>query len=386
MKIKINEKANLVKPSIIRQMKALADTYENVVDFTLGEPHVSHRTYEVIKESFNEQIIQNHIGYSNHYGVMELRESITQYCKEHYHQVYDASCEIIITTGVSESISAVLKTILEEDDEVILFSPAFSLYNTNIEMYGGKPVLYDMVQNEMKINKEKLSELITSKTKAILINSPCNPTGKVFSKEENQIIYECIKDYPIFVISDEIYREIVFDGVECPSLSEYEDLRDRLFILNGFSKSFAMTGWRLGYVLGPKEYMPTIAVVHQNFVASASTISQYAALEALKHPELTLSIHELYQANRNYVYEQLKPYFNHVVKPEGAFYLYLDVSNYGLTSSEFAIELLKEQRVAVVPSLAFEATDSGYVRLSYCCDFNVLEEGVRRIQNFRKSL
>lgn len=253
-------------------------------------------------------------------------------------------------------------------------------------MYGGKPVLYDMVQNEMKINKEKLSELITSKTKAILINSPCNPTGKVFSKEENQIIYECIKDYPIFVISDEIYREIVFDGVECPSLSEYEDLRDRLFILNGFSKSFAMTGWRLGYVLGPKEYMPTIAVVHQNFVASASTISQYAALEALKHPELTVSIHELYQANRNYVYEQLKPYFNHVVKPEGAFYLYLDVSNYGLTSSEFAIELLKEQRVAVVPSLAFEATDSGYVRLSYCCDFKVLEEGVRRIQNFRKSL
>lgn len=386
MKIKINEKTGLVKPSIIRQMKALADTYENVIDFTLGEPHIAHHTYEVIKDSLNQRMMQNHIGYSNHYGVMELRETIIQYCKEHYNQVYDVNSEIIITTGVSESISAVLKTILEEDDEVIIFSPAFSLYNSNIEIYGGKAIIYDMIANDMRVIKEELIKLITPKTKAILVNSPCNPTGKVFSKEENQVIYECIKDHPIFVISDEIYREIVFDGIECPSLSDYKDLRNRMFILNGVSKSFAMTGWRIGYVLGPKEYMPTIAVVHQNFVASASTISQYAALEALKHPELTTNIHSLYQHNRNYVYEQLKPYFNQVVKPEGAFYLYLDVSNYGLGSYEFALELLKEQHVAVVPSVAFEQTDSGYVRLSYCCDFEILQEGVQRIQNFRKSL
>ena len=188
------------------------------------------------------------------------------------------------------------------------------------------------------------------------------------------------------MISDEIYREIVFDGVECPSLSDYQDLRDRMFILNGVSKSFAMTGWRIGYVLGPKEYIQIVAVVHQNFVASASTISQYATLEALKHPELTKNICSLYERNRNYVYEQLKPYFKQVVLPEGAFYLYLDASNYGLSSYEFAIELLKEQRVAVVPSVAFEAQDSGYVRLSYCCDFEVLKEGIARIQNFRKSL
>ncbi len=386
MKIKINKNTDLVKPSIIRQMKALADTYDNVVDFTLGEPHVSHKTYLTIQEALYKRMMENSIGYSNHYGVMELRQAIVQYCKEHYNQVYDAKTEIIITTGVSESISAVLKTVLEEGDEVIIFSPAFPLYNSNVEMYGGKVVLYDMIANDMKVKKEELSRLITSKTKAILVNSPCNPTGKVFSKDENDVIYECIKDHPIFVLTDEIYRDIVFDGVECPSLSDYEELRNRIFILNGVSKSFAMTGWRIGYVLGPKEYMATVAIVHQNFVASVSTISQYATLEALKHPELTENIRELYQRNRNYAYEQLKPYFQGIILPEGAFYLYLDASNYGLGSQEFAVELLKEQHVAVVPGIAFESQDSGYVRLSYCCDFDMLKEGIKRIQNFRKSL
>ena len=386
MKIKINSHATTVKPSIIREMKVLADSYKNVIDFTLGEPHISHHTYETIHEGLHQRIMRSPIGYSHQYGVLELREAIAEYCQAHYNQEYDPKSEIVVTTGVSEPISAVLKTILEEGDEVIIFSPSFTLYNSNVKMYGGKVVLYDMIANEMKVKSDVLSELITPKTKAILVNSPCNPTGKVFSQEDNKAIYECIKDHPIFVISDEIYREIVFDGVECPSLSDYQDLRDRMFILNGVSKSFAMTGWRIGYVLGPKEYIQIVAVVHQNFVASASTISQYATLEALKHPELTKNICSLYERNRNYVYEQLKPYFKQVVLPEGAFYLYLDASNYGLSSYEFAIELLKEQRVAVVPSVAFEAQDSGYVRLSYCCDFEVLKEGIARIQNFRKSL
>ena len=386
MKLKINGKINQVKPSMIRQMKALADTYEDVIDFTLGEPHVFHQTYLTIKDGLHQRIMENSIGYSNHYGVKELRKAIIDYCKERYNQIYDENTEIIITSGVSESISAVLKTILEEDDEVIIFSPAFSLYKSNVEMYGGKVVIYDMIANDMIIKQEELSQLITHKTKAIIINSPCNPTGKVFSKEENQIIYECIKDYSIFVITDEIYREITFDRIECSSLSDYKDLRNRLFILNGVSKSFAMTGWRIGYVLGPREYIEIIANVHQNFVASSSTISQYAVLEALKHPELTKYIRKLYQFNRDYVYEQLKPYFKHVILPEGAFYLYLDASNVSLSSKEFAMKLLNDTQVATVPSVAFESYDSGYIRLSYCCDFEVLKEGVERIKKFIKSL
>ncbi len=386
MELKINRYAAKIKPSMIREMKVMADRYENVIDFTLGEPHISHHTYEVIQEGLHERMLHSSLGYSHQYGVLELRKAIAAYCKKNYNQVYDPASEIIVTTGVSEPISAVFKTILEEGDEVIIFSPSFTLYNSNVLMYGGKVVLYDMIENGMKVREETLRKLITPKTKAILVNSPCNPTGKVFSREENDIIYRCIKDHPIFVISDEIYREIVFDQVKCCSLSEYPLLRNRLFVLNGFSKSFAMTGWRIGYVLGPKEYIQTVAIVHQNFVASASTISQYAALEALKHEDLTVNIHQNYEKNRNYVYQQLKPYFNHVVLPEGAFYLYLDVSNYGLTSYDFAMELLKDKQVAVVPSIAFEPKDSGYIRLSYCCDFNVLQEGVLRIQNFRKSL
>ena len=386
MELKINRKINQVKPSMIRQMKALADTYEDVIDFTLGEPHVFHETYFTIKEGLHQRIMENSIGYSNHYGVKELRKAIVEYCKQHYNQVYDEDKEIIITSGVSESISAVLKTILEDEDEVIIFSPAFSLYKSNVEMYGGKVVIYDMIANDMTIKQAELSQLITSKTKAIIINSPCNPTGKVFSKEETQMIYDCIKDYPIFIITDEIYREITFDGIECYSLSDYKDLRNRLFILNGVSKSFAMTGWRIGYVLGPEEYIGIVANVHQNFVASSSTISQYAVLEALKYPELTQYIHNLYQFNRDYVYEQLKPYFKNVILPEGAFYLYLDTSNFSLTSKEFAMKLLNDTHVAIVPSVAFESYDSGYIRLSYCCDFEVLKEGIERIKKFIKSL
>lgn len=386
MELKINRKINQVKPSMIRQMKALADTYEDVIDFTLGEPHVFHETYFTIKEGLHQRIMENSIGYSNHYGVKELRKAIVEYCKQHYNQVYDEDKEIIITSGVSESISAVLKTILEDEDEVIIFSPAFSLYKSNVEMYGGKVVIYDMIANDMTIKQAELSQLITSKTKAIIINSPCNPTGKVFSKEETQMIYDCIKDYPIFIITDEIYREITFDGIECYSLSDYKDLRNRLFILNGVSKSFAMTGWRIGYVLGPEEYIGIVANVHQNFVASSSTISQYAVLEALKYPELTQYIHNLYQFNRDYVYEQLKPYFKNVILPEGAFYLYLDTSNFSLTSKEFAMKLLNDTHVATVPSIAFESYDSGYIRLSYCCDFKVLKEGIERIKKFIKSL
>ena len=386
MELKINRKINQVKPSMIRQMKTLADTYEDVIDFTLGEPHVFHETYFTIKEGLHQRIMENSIGYSNHYGVKELRKAIVEYCKQHYNQVYDENKEIIITSGVSESISAVLKTILEDEDEVIIFSPAFSLYKSNVEMYGGKVVIYDMIANDMTIKQAELSQLITSKTKAIIINSPCNPTGKVFSKEETQMIYDCIKDYPIFIITDEIYREITFDGIECYSLSDYKDLRNRLFILNGVSKSFAMTGWRIGYVLGPEEYIGVVANVHQNFVASSSTISQYAVLEALKYPELTQYIHNLYQFNRDYVYEQLKPYFKNVILPEGAFYLYLDTSNFSLTSKEFAMKLLNDTHVAIVPSVAFESYDSGYIRLSYCCDSKVLKEGIERIKKFIKSL
>lgn len=182
MKIKINSHATTVKPSIIREMKVLADSYKNVIDFTLGEPHISHHTYETIHEGLHQRIMRSPIGYSHQYGVLELREAIAEYCQTHYNQDYDPKSEIVVTTGVSEPISAVLKTILEEGDEVIIFSPSFTLYNSNVKMYGGKVVLYDMIANEMKVKSDVLSELITPKTKAILVNSPCNPTGKVFSR------------------------------------------------------------------------------------------------------------------------------------------------------------------------------------------------------------
>ena len=386
MKLSINRDLEVVRPSIIREMKNLADSYEDVIDFTLGEPHLFHQTYELIKEDLMKRLSRDSLGYANHYGIVELREVISDYCKEHFNQVYDARNEILVTTGVSESISAVLKTILEVGDEVIIFNPSFSLYGSNVEMYGGKVVVYDMIANNMQINKDILLSLISDKTKAIIINSPCNPTGQLFCESDLKNIYECIMDKPIFILSDEIYRELVFNQLSYHSISEYQDLRNRLFVMNGFSKSLAMTGWRVGYVMGPEQYIKLVAIVHQNFVASISTISQYAAIEALKHPEITDNIRSYYQRNRDYVYEQLSPYFRNIIKPDGAFYLYIDVSCYDESSQAFSMQLLRKQKVALVPGVAFENEPSSYVRLSYCCDFDQLKEGVRRIQNFGKIL
>lgn len=386
MKLTINKDLEVVRPSIIREMKNLADSYEDVVDFTLGEPHLFHQTYELIKEDLMRRLSSDSLGYANHYGIVELREVISDYCKEQFNQVYDARNEILVTTGVSESISAVLKTILEEGDEVIMFNPSFSLYGSNVEMYGGKVVAYDMIANDMKINKDVLLSLISDKTKAMIINSPCNPTGQLLCENDLKNIYECIIDKPIFILSDEIYRELVFDQLAYHSISEYQDLRNRLFVMNGFSKSLAMTGWRVGYVMGPEQYIRLVAIVHQNFVASISTISQYAAIEALKHPEITDSIRSYYQHNRDYVYEQLSPYFRQIIRPDGAFYLYIDVSCYNESSQDFAMQLLREQKVALVPGIAFENETSSYVRLSYCCDFEQLKKGVCRIQKLGKIL
>ena len=386
MELIINKEIMNVQASVIREMKSLADTYEDVIDFTLGEPHLYHQTYEVIKDTLMKRLSIDSLGYANYYGVLELREAISTYCREEFNQVYNPKSEILVTTGVSESISAVLKTILNPGDEVIVFNPSFTLYSSNIKMYGGKVVVYDIIENQMKVDKKVLSSLISNQTKAIIINSPCNPTGQLLSADDLDSIYDCIKDKPIFILSDEIYRELVFDQPDYHSISDYNDLRERLFIMNGFPKSLALTGWRVGYVMGPATYIKRVSIVHQNMVASISTVSQYAAIEAMKHPEITENLCEVYRQNRDYAYETLKPYFKNIIRPDGAFYMYLDVSNYQMSSETFALMLLREQRVALVPGIAFENKDSGYVRLSYCCNFEVLKKGINRILNFGKIL
>lgn len=381
MKIRTNKLLNTIHPSMIREMKGLADLYEDVIDFTLGEPHLFHETYQLIHEDLHKRLLKDSLGYANFLGMPKLKEMLLTYCKQRFNQTYEED-EIVITNGVSEGISAVLKMILEQGDEVIIFNPAFVLYQSNIQMNGGIVVEYDLLSTHMKVDKEKLMSLMTDKTKAIILNSPCNPTGKMMSDEDLACIYDCIKDKPIFIISDEIYRELIFDYQNYPSISQYLDLRSRLFILNGLSKSFAMTGWRVGYVLGPRDYMKIIGVVHQNMVSCISTISQYAAIEALQHPEIVEKIRRYYRKNRDYAYEALSPYFKNIIKPEGAFYLYIDISNFQKTSYDFSMKLLKDAKVAIVPGIAFEKHDSGYVRMSYCCDYEVLREGVRRIQTY----
>ncbi len=385
MKMELNKRLSQVQPSLIRELKGKADELDNIIDFTLGEPHCYHQTYEAIQEQLQNLMKHNSLGYPNFYGIQELKTAVTDHCAKLYQQVYDANEEVLITTGCSEGLRAVLETILNENDEVIIFEPAFSLYSSMIKLCGAKVVSYDLHQTNFKVMKSQLLKCVTAKTKAILFNSPHNPSGHVFTLEDTKVIKDVLVSHELFGIVDEIYRDLVYDDQTFISMSDLNEVRDRLFIINGVSKSYAMTGWRIGYVLGPKEYIKYIGLVHQNLVSCASIVSQYAALAVLPKYELTNKLREYYDQNRQLIYQELKDDFEDVIYPKGGFYLYVKINEYQSSSFDYAMQLLEEGGVAVVPALAFQSYDSGYVRLSYCCERTALEEGIKRIKKYNKT-
>ena len=378
----LNKRLNSVSSSLIRELKEKANQFDDIIDFTLGEPHLSHLTYSVIKEQLDQQITINSIGYPNFYGLTSLKEAICEYCAINYHQHYESTSEIIVTSGCSEGLRAVLETVLNEGDEVIIFEPAFSLYQSMTTLCGGAVVAYNLHETNLSITEEKLLSCVGPKTKVILLNSPHNPTGHVFNESDLAIIKKVALQNQLFIIVDEIYRELIYDDKPFISLGTDNELRSRLFVINGFSKSHAMTGWRIGYILGPKQYMKQVGIVHQNLVACTCVISQYAALEAIKHNEITQTLKQYYDENRQQLVTKLTPYFEEIITPLGGFYLYAKIPTRCLNSYDYANNLLIEAKVAVVPSVAFQAKDTRYIRISYCCDKDNLLNGISRIQAY----
>lgn len=377
-------KINPIVPSIsvpgIRLFSNKADEYADGVNFTIGQPDFP--TPGEVKLAGIQAIEQNLTGYSHNAGMLELRQSVSQFFHNKYNFYYAPENEIVITNGASGAIDSILRTILSPGDEVILPIPSYSGYESIIKLSGGNLVTFDTTYNDFIPNPEELEKLITPKTKAVIFNFPSNPTGVSLTKEQIEALVNVLKDKDLFILSDEIYSENVFD-MKHTSFAQFEEIRHQLFLIHGLSKSHSMTGWRIGYALGDKSLVSEVLKVHLNNSICASSPSQYAAIEALTNcPNAPLEMNQAYIERRDYVVKRLNDMGLKTIKPQGAFYVFPSIQSLSIPSWDFALELLEQEHLAVVPGSAFIA--EGYIRISYANSLDYLKIGLDRLENFIK--
>lgn len=381
---KINSRILDLEVPGIRLFSNQVVQYDDGINLTIGEPDFP--TPEKVKQAGINAITNNLTGYSHNAGLLELRESVSRFFEEKYGFYYNPKNEIVITTGASEGIDSVLRTILQEGDEVILPAPIYSGYEPIIHLNGSKVVYLDTSETNFLPDPTKLENLITEKTKAIILNYPSNPTGVTIGKELMNQLVSVLKKHNIFVISDEIYSENSFNGNHL-SFAAYPELREKLFLLHGLSKSHAMTGWRIGYVLGPKDIMQHVLKVHLYNSICASLPSQHAAIEALTSSRNTPdTMNKAYIERRDYVQNRLESIGLSFTQPTGAFYIFPSIKSTNITSLEFAMKLLNDEHVAVVPGSGFTSFGEGYIRISYANSMKNLEIGMDRLERFVNSL
>ena len=377
----INGTVEALKPSGIRKYFDLANAMEGVISLGVGEPdfdtpwHISAKAVESLEEG------RTH--YTANRGLLALRRQIANYYHNRYGIGYDPESQILVTVGGSEAVDLCCRTLINPGDEVIVLDPNYVAYEPAIEMAGGVPVRIELTQeHDFKLLPEDLEAAISERTKAIIVNFPSNPTGGVMSREDYARIVPIIQRSGIYVISDEIYSELLFDGEFC-SPANFEDIRDQVLVINGFSKAFAMTGWRLGYLLSNPELSAQLTKVHQFVIMSAPTAAQYAAIEALEHglPDLEAMRRE-YEARRNLLCTRLNRMGLTTNVPKGTFYVFANITSSGLSSDEFCVRLLDEQKVAIVPGTAFGESGEGFVRISYATSMEHIKEACARIEAF----
>lgn len=378
----VNDKVKGIQISGIRKIANLVSTYKDAISLTIGQPDFPTPAH--IMEAAHQAINSGKTVYTVNPGLIELRRAAAEFVKLKYGQVYRPEDEIIVTAGASEALDVTLRTILEEGSEVILPGPIYPGYEPLIRLCGGVPVFVDTTNHSFKLTAELIAGALTERTRCVILGYPSNPTGRVMTREELVAIADLLKERDLFIISDEIYSELIY-GEEHVSIATLEGMREKTIVINGLSKSHSMTGWRIGFTFAPAYLTQHMVKVHQYNVTCASSISQYAALEAL-----TNGINDAepmkaeYKKRRDFVYGRLIEMGFEVEKPEGAFYIFPSIRKFGLGSMEFAIKLLEEQRVAVVPGDAFSAMGEGFIRISYAYSMEVLEEALKRLETFVK--
>ena len=371
----VNESSTLAMDALYKQMKA--DGID-VLGFAAGEPDFP--TPDRIKLAAIEAIINNDTKYTPATGTLVLKKAICQRLKADCGVEYQSS-QIIVSSGAKHCIYLVMQSLVNEGDEVIIPTPAFGLYEALVELRQGVPVSLPTEDNHFQIDPEALRAAITPRTKAIILTSPNNPTGCMYSKETLDGIHDVLKDKPIFALCDDVYRTLVYkEGYH--SFAEYQDMRDRIIVINSFSKPYAMTGWRLGYCMADAPIMDRIQVFHQYAVTSVPAFVQKACVTALHTP--TDDVVEIFRKRRDYVYKRLTDMGLEVEEPTGAFYMFINIQKFGMDSLTFCRRMLQEGLVGVIPGIYFGT--EGYMRLSYCYSDADLKEGLDRIEKFIKSL
>ena len=378
MKLTLNSAVTEVELSGIRQFTYLVRDTPGACALTIGEPDLD--TPEHIRAQAKAALDAGDTHYPPGNGYPYLLEAISRF-EAQAHGLHYAPQEIIATVGATEALFVSLSTILNPGDEVIIPTPAFGLYDALVRLRGGVPVALPTEDNHFQIDPAALQAAITPKTKAVILNSPNNPTGCVYTKETLDAIHEVLCDKPIFVLCDDVYRAMVY-GTEFHSFAEYQDMRDRIIVIQSFSKPYAMTGWRLGYCMADAPILDRIQVFHQYAVTSIPSFVQQACVTALETP--TDDVCALFQKRRDYVYGRLKAMGLSVEEPQGAFYMFIDIRPFGMDSTTFCTRMLKEGLVGLIPGVHFGT--EGFMRLSYCYSDADLKEGLDRIERFIKTL
>ncbi|WP_010096837.1 aminotransferase A [Ornithinibacillus scapharcae] len=376
----LNTQVKSIELSGIRRFFNMVSDEKDIISLTIGQPDFVTPTH--IKEATIQALHTNKTTYTNNAGIPELRKAISNFYEKKYNVHYNPDNEIIVTAGASQAIDIVFRTILNPGDEVILPSPIYPGYEPLITLAGAIPVYVDTTQADFKLTKNSLSNAITERTKCVVLPYPSNPTGASFTKDELRNLVDVLKQKNIFILADEIYSELVYDDTHT-SIASFQQVKDRTIVVNGLSKSHSMTGFRIGYTLAPNWLTKHLLKVHQYNVSCASSISQYAALEALTNgvndPE---RMKETYRVRRDFVYNRLMDMGLSVNKPNGAFYLFPRFPDTTLNSFELGVDLVKKGKVAIVPGGSFTYLGEGYMRLSYAYDMKTLEEGIIRIERY----
>lgn len=381
----LSSKVQDIKPSGIRKFFDMLSEMENVVGLTVGQPDFITPWH--IREAAIESLEQGKTYYTSNAGTNELRFEISRYMKRKFNLDYSPKDQIIVTVGGSEAIDATMRAILEPGDEVILPLPSFVCYGPIAEMIGATVVpIETKLENKFKLTPDELKKAITPKTKLLILPFPNNPTGAILTREELEGIAEVIRDTNVAILSDEIYAELTY-GKRHVSIAEIDGMKERTIIASGFSKAYAMTGWRLGYICGPAPVIKEILKIHQYAIMCAPTASQFAAVEAMKNGDDDVEMMRAeYNRRRVFMLEGLRRIGIECFEPEGAFYLYPYIAPFGLSSEEFAERLLNEHSCAIVPGTAFGDCGEGFARISYAYSVKHLGQALERMEAFVKKL
>ena len=378
----VNPTVDSLPPSGIRKFFDVVSMMEDAISLGVGEPDFV--TPWAIREAGIYSLESGQTYYTANSGLMELREEICNYMKRKYDVTYDAKTQVLVSVGGSEAIDAMIRSVVCPGDEVLIPEPCFVCYKPLTVMAGGVPVTIETKEEDnFRLTPEQLKEKITDKTKLLILPFPNNPTGGVMSKSDLEAIAEVLKGTDILVLSDEIYAELLYSDEPHTPFSKIDGMYDRTVVVNGFSKAFAMTGWRLGYAMGPERIIKLMTKVHQYGIMSSPTTSQYAAIEALRSCDEDVErMREEYNYRRRVIVDGFRNMGLSCFEPYGAFYVFPCIKRTGMTSEEFCNRLLEEEKVAVVPGNAFGESGEGFIRCSYAYSIENIEEALKRIGRF----